>query len=453
MSNESTVAEYEELNIEAQPAPAAPEPMSMGEVLRVATLRRLWYAQIVSVFGDFLALFAVITVMTFKLHASAQQVTGVQIAYLLPIAVLGILSGVFVDRWPVKPTLVSSDFIRAGLCLLLLLVHNVYGFYAVLAGISIFSSFFQPAQGIAIRSAVPRHGLRAANSLMQQVMYVMRIVGGPVATFIVSRFHEQTCFIIDSISFIASGTLIASLALILPPKSEVVPAAAQAPSAGEEKTGIARIFEDMKEGASFIFHHAALLFVIVALASGMFVMGCFGPLIAIFVRDNLRASTNIFGIASAMIGLGLLVGISLLNAFAKNVKNTTLVYSGLSGIALGTLLMAIAPHIAFQLGSHSIAIDVVLTIIGCFLVGFSVGGIVIPSQTMIQQETPQAMLGRVGSTVMSFIFSAQIAGLILSGILANLTSVRSVFAICTAMLAALIIAGKLWMEPNELPAA
>ena len=61
-------------------------------------MRRLWYAQIVSVFGDFLALFAVISVLTFKLHATAQQVTGVQIAYMLPIAVLGILAGVFVDR-------------------------------------------------------------------------------------------------------------------------------------------------------------------------------------------------------------------------------------------------------------------------------------------------------------------------------------------------------------------
>ena len=43
----------------------------MGAVLRVpVTMRRLWYAQIVSVFGDFLALFAVITVMTFQLHAT-----------------------------------------------------------------------------------------------------------------------------------------------------------------------------------------------------------------------------------------------------------------------------------------------------------------------------------------------------------------------------------------------
>jgi DHA3 family macrolide efflux protein-like MFS transporter len=436
------------------PAPTAPEPLSMGAVLRMVTMRRLWYAQIVSVFGDFLALFAVITVMTFKLHATPQQVTGIQIAYLLPIALLGIVSGVFVDRWPVKITLVSSDYVRAGLCLLLLLVHNVYGFYAVLAAISIFSSFFSPAQGIAIRSAVPMHGLRSANSLMQQVMFIMRIIGGPTATFIVTRFHEQTCYILDSVSFLASGTLIASLAIILPPKSAVVQqvegkSAVVTTSEKTQKTGLARIFEDMKEGTSFIFHHAALLFVILALAAGMFVMGCFGPLIAIFVRDTLRASTNTFGFASASIGIGLFVGITIINAVAKRLKNTSLVYFGLGGIAVGTLLMAVAPHIVFHLGHHAVAIDVLLTILGCFTIGFSCGGIIIPSQTMIQQETPPAMLGRVGSTVMSLVFSAQIAGLILSGILANHTSVRRVFAICTAMLAVLIVAGKLWMEPKE----
>ena len=453
--SEDTLDSSPELETEALPLPApnAPEPMSMGAVLRLTTMRRLWYAQIVSVFGDFLALFAVITVMTFKLHATAQQVTGIQIAYLLPIALLGIVSGVFVDRWPVKITMVSSDYIRAALVLLLIFVHNVYGFYAVLAAISIFSSFFSPAQGIAIRSAVPMHGLRSANSLIQQVMFIMRIIGGPTATFIVTHFHEQTCYILDSVSFIASGTLIASLTIILPQKSAVVQqvegkSAVVVTSEKLEMTGLARILADMKEGASFIFHHAALLFVIVALAAGMFVMGCFGPLIAIFVRDTLRASTNIFGVASAAIGVGLFVGISLLNAVAKNVKHATLVYFGLSGIALGTLMMATAPHLSFTVAHHIIALDVVLTILGCFCIGFSCAGIIIPSQTMIQQETPQAMLGRVGSTVMSLIFSAQIAGLILSGILANHTSVRRVFAICTAMLAALIIAGKLWMEPK-----
>ena len=416
------------------PSPVQPEPLSLGAVLRIVPMRRMWYAQIVSVFGDFLALFAVISVMTFKLAATPQQITGVQIAYLLPIAVLGIISGVFVDRWPLKPTMVSSDLLRAGLCLLLLLVHNVWGFYVVLAAISVVSSFFSPAQGVALRSLVPLHGLRAANALLQQAMFIMRIIGPSAAAFLVANLGAKSCYMFDSLSFVLSASFIASIALKTTAK--VSQAEAQAVNAvAEEKKGLARIWTDMQAGTSFIVHHAALLFVIVALAAGMFVMGCFGPLIAVYVRDNLHASTRTFGVTSAMIGIGLLLGVNALNAFAKGIRDSTLVYLGLGGIAVGTLLMGLVPHL-------------VSALLGCFLVGFSVSGIVVPSQTLIQQETPQELMGRVGSTVLSAIFTAQIGGLVLSGILAEVTSVRRVFVLCTAMLAVLIVAGKLWMEPK-----
>src|SRR5580692_6225191 len=191
--------------------PELPAPLSMGDVLRVPMMRRLWYAQIISVFGDFLALFAVINVITFKLHANAQQVTGVQIAYMLPIAVLGILAGVFVDRWPLKPTMVSSDSLRAGLVLLLIFARQPWHFYAVLAAISIVSSFFSPAQGIAIRSAVPLHGLRSANALMQQVMFGMRIIGPAIAAFMVASFGAVSCYVLDSASFVGSALIIFSV--------------------------------------------------------------------------------------------------------------------------------------------------------------------------------------------------------------------------------------------------
>jgi len=421
------------------PAPTPPEPLSMAAVLRISTMRRLWFAQIVSTFGDFLALFAVITYMTFKLHATPQQVTGIQIAYLLPIALISVISGVFVDRWPVKTTLVSSDFIRAGLCLFLLLVHSVYGFYAALAAISVISSFFGPAQGVAIRSAVPFHGLRSANALMQQVMFIMRIIGPSIAILLVGAFGAKVCYWLDSASFIASGSLIASLSLILPRKTPAASDSNAAQPATKEKTGIPRILDDMKVGASFILHHAGLLFVIVALAAGMFVMGCFGPLIAVYVRDVLHALTKTYSIASAMIGFGLLIGVNTLNTFAKKMSNTLQVYLGLGGIALGTLLLAAIPLVA-------------TAIFGCFLIGFSAAGIIVPSQTLVQQETPQELMGRVGSTLMSAIFTAQILGLVLSGILAQHTSIRRVFALCTVLLAALIVAGKLWMEPDDHPA-
>jgi DHA3 family macrolide efflux protein-like MFS transporter len=417
----------------------APEPMSMRAVLGVVTMRRLWYAQIVSVFGDFLALFAVITIMTFKLHATPQQITGINIAYLLPIALLGVISGVFVDRWPVKVTLVSSDFIRAGLCLLLFAVHNVYGFYAVLASISVISSFFSPAQGVAIRTAVPFHGLRSANALMQQVMFILRIIGGPIAITIVRIFGAKPCYALDALSFLASGSLIASLTLIVPKTPTSNTPTTPAPST-KEPSKIGRILTDMKVGSGFILHHAALLFVIVALAAGMFILGCFGPLIAIYVRDTLRTSSTVFAVTSAAIGIGLLIGVNVLNAYAKHIKNTTQVYLGLGGMALGLLLLAAGPLFAFTLPIAHLAMPIVVTVCGCFLIGFSCAGIIVPSQTLIQEETPPELMGRVGSTTMSVIFSAQIAGLLLSGILAEHTSVRSVFALCTAMLAVLILA-------------
>jgi hypothetical protein len=39
----------------------------MGDVMRIPMMRRLWYSQVISVFGDFLPLFAVITLMFFAL--------------------------------------------------------------------------------------------------------------------------------------------------------------------------------------------------------------------------------------------------------------------------------------------------------------------------------------------------------------------------------------------------
>jgi MFS family permease len=401
----------------------------MREVLRITTMRRLWYAQIVSNFGDFLALFAVIGVLTFKLHANPQQITGVQIAYQVPIAVLGILAGVFVDRWPLKRTLISSDIIRGILCLLLLVSTQVWHFYLILAAISIVSSFFGPAQGVVIREAVPFHGLRSSNALMQQVMFIMRIVGPSAAGLLVGSFGPNPCYWIDAASFFASACFIASVVIKRSPT-------VHHHSVAEDKGAVAKVWHDMQQGISFIVHHAALLFVVLAMSAGMFVIGCFGPLIAVYVRDSVHAGTKIYGAASAMIGVGMLVGVNLLNKYATQVKNTILVYSGLLGIAAGLVVLTLLTYIWS-------------TLLGDFLIGMAVACIIIPAQTLMQQETPPELMGRVGSTFMSCVFGSQILGLLLSGALAKLTGVREVFGLCAAMMLVLTLAGKLFMEPKN----
>lgn len=414
--------------------PESGKPLSMWEVLRFPMMRHLWFAQTISVFGDFIALYAVIAVLTFRLHATAQQVTAVQIAYLLPIAVLGAVAGVFVDRWPLKPTMISSDLLRAGIVLLLLTATRLWHYYLALAAISVVSSFFAPAQGVAIRSAVPLNGLRSANALMQQVTFGMRIVGPAAAVSLVSSLGPVSCYLMDSASFVGSACLIAAVKFVRP--AEAKPAS----PAGPKQAPLARVWSDMEEGFKFIWGNARLFFVIVAFAAGMFVIGCFAPLTAVYVRDNLHASTNIFGIVSALVGVGMIAGINALSVFASRVKDTSLVYSGLAGIAFGLALMAGITTIwsAF---------------LGEFAIGFAFAAIFLPSQTKIQQETPPPLLGRVGSTVMSAVFASQIAGLVLSGVLAERIGVRSVFALCAVLLAILIGAGFLWMRAKGKTAA
>jgi DHA3 family macrolide efflux protein-like MFS transporter len=411
-------------------APAA--PLSFVDVLRITVMRRVWYAQIVSLFGDFLALFAVIAVVSFRMHGTPAQLTMLQIAYMLPIVFVGPIAGVFVDRWPLKPTLITSDLLRAGLALLLIPATQVWHVYGVLAALSCVSAFFQPAQTVTIRSHVPTQGLMSANALMQIAFMSSRIVGPATAGAIVASFTPQVCYLLDVFSFLISATLIASVGIVRP-------ASVQPPSESSSYR-IHAIWRDLKAGMHFILHHAAILFFVLAMAAGMFTIGCFGPLISIYVRDTLHASARLFGYVSGMVGVGLLIGTQIIRQLARRVTDTSLVLWGLVGIGAGVLLLGAVPHIA-------------ATLTATFTIGFAFGAIIVPASTLIQRETPPDMLGRVGSTNSSVIFLGQIVGLAVSGVLAQFLGVRTVFFLCAALAVALAGAGRTFLSAGAQPAA
>jgi MFS family permease len=200
------------------------------------------------------------------------------------------------------------------------------------------------------------------------------------------------------------------------------------------------VWHDLTAGLRFIIHHKALSFVVLAMAAGLFTIGCFGPLIAIFVREYLHASAGIFGIVSAMVGVGLLVGTQGIRMLARHSTNDTMVLSGLAGIGVGVLIMGTVIYLPF-------------TLLGTFVMGFAFAAIIVPAQTLMQQETPPALMGRISSTVMSVVFFAQILGLVLSGILAQLMGVRAVFLLCAGLAGTLAIAGRLFLASSSRASA
>ena len=132
-------------------ASSTPAPLSLRDVLKISGFKRLWLAQLVSILGDFLAVFGVINLITFKWHGTPLQVTNVMIAFIIPMATVGPLAGVFVDRWNVKRTMIISDLVRAVLILGLAFVTRLEQIYVIFFLVSTVSSFFSPSQSVSVR--------------------------------------------------------------------------------------------------------------------------------------------------------------------------------------------------------------------------------------------------------------------------------------------------------------
>src|SRR5947208_12875883 len=204
---------------------------------------------------------------------------------------------------------------------------------------------------------------------------------------------------------------------------------------GGEKT-VSSLMKDYTAGSRFILTHPAISFVMIAMMTAMFVLSCFSPLISVYVRDQLHAGTRSFGIISAMIGVGLIVGTQMVNAIAKGLSKKHVALSGLFGLSSATFVLAL-----FQTAW--------LAGLSMFGIGFAIAFIVVPAQTLMQQETPQDMLGRVSSSFMAVFSLSQLLGLLLSGALANSIGVRHLFMSSAALLVVLSGIGFLWLRDAE----
>jgi MFS family permease len=398
--------------------------MTIREAFAIRELRRLTGAQLVSVFGDFLALFAVFSIVSFRLHGSPAEVAGISVAYVLPMAFVGPAAGVFADRWAPKATMVASDLTRAILVLFLIFCSSTWQIYGVMIALSAVSSLFTPAQTIAIRSIVPAEGLMSANALMMQVFQITQIVSPGIAGLLIGWLGEKSCFWLDSATFLFSAATVSALAIRKPVAATSKP--------------LATVFADLGEGVRFIFTHGNLAFTIAAMGAGLFAIRCYGALIAVYVRDILNASTVLFGALGSLIGVGMMAGTILVHRFAKRRSKEHMMMSGLFGVAGGILVLAVFSSIT-------------VTLIATIAIGVFVALIIIAAQTLMQGQTPVEMLGRVTSSLMSVLSLAQVAGLGVAGGIAQAIGIRNSYYATSALLVCIAAAG--WRVVDRRKAA
>jgi MFS transporter, DHA3 family, macrolide efflux protein len=407
---------------------AASGQLNMRQALAIPSFRKLWVAQIVSIFGDFLALYAVLSEMAFRMHASPRAITMVSVSFLLPIALIGPLAGVFVDRWDPKRTMVVSDLARAVLALGLVIAGAPWHIYLVFVAISAFSSFFMPARSVILPQIVPPTGLLSANAAIQQTMQMVQMASPVVAGALVGWAGPASCYFLDSASFLFSGLMIWNMTIPERP-----------PHPDKQVNTVLR---DLFSGMRYILTHPIMSFVILSLAAGTFAMSAFGSLIAVFVRDVLHANSYLFGALGTLIGAGMLGGGIAVAPLARRVKEKGhLVNAGI--LACGVAIGAIA-----WIPSK------VVSVLGCFGLGLGASLLIIPAMALMQGQVPAEMRGRVSSSAMSMISISQAIALLFAGNLASRFGIVAVFHGSSALLLLIAIGGAIRLRrPLEAPKA
>ena len=387
----------------------------MRQALAIPAFRKLWLATLVSIFGDFLALYAIFSEMTFRMHASARAITLVTVFFLLPLALVGPVAGVFVDRWHPRRTMVTSDIARAVLVLGLVFARAPWHIYVVFLALSTFSSFFTPARSVTLPQIVPLNGLMGANALIQQTVQILQMGSPVLAGALAGWAGPSSCYYLDSASFVFSGLVIATIAIPARPAH-----------ANREVKPVVR---DLLSGVRFIFGHPVIGFVILSIAAGTFAIGAFGSLIAVYVRDVLHANTYLFGALGSTIGAGMLAGGLVVTPLGRRIQQKAHL------ITAGILLCGVA------IAAIAWAANSVAALAGCFAIGIGASLLTIAAMTLMQGQVPAEMRGRVSSSSMSLISISQGIALLFAGDLASRLGIAAVFYGSAALLLVIAIAG------------
>ena len=387
--------------------------MRAPRVLANPAFRRLWIAQGISVFGDYLAMFAVQTAIVFSMHGSAHAVSAMLLASLLPGIAIAPLAGVFADRWNPRRTMVFSDGLRAGLVALLFAAHRLPGICAICFAISCVSAFFIPAQAVAIPLLVERESLLEASALMQQTLQVARIASPAAAVALATHFGENACYAADAASFIFSAVLLTSMRC-------------EASKRGRENAA-PHLFREWSDGTKTLLAIPALSFAALSMAGGTFAAGCYSALAGIYVRDVLHAGTVVYGAMGSLTALGTLVGAGMVRRIAQCYERETSIAAGMGVVGICIFLLAISTSIAVSL-------------VAALGIGLGAAVALVASSATIRERTPAPLRGRMSSVSLSLMSAAQAAAILAAGSYAGwnpkASGIRAVYALSGAMLLA-----------------
>jgi MFS family permease len=400
---------------------------------------RVWTAASISIFGSLITRLALPFAAILVLHSGAIEVALLRSVELVAALIFGLVAGAWVDRLRRRPVLIWADLGRAVLLASIPLAFalDVLTFpqLLVVSGLTaILTTFFDSADTAYLPTIVERDQLVDANAALSASGSVSEFAAFGITGFLVQLLTAPIAIAIDSVTYIISALLLATIRQPEPPPP---------PRADREP-----VLAEIREGLRLVRHDPVLRAFAFAQMSLAAMFGVFGAVWFLFVLEDLHISAAVLGVIAAVGGVSSFVGAVVASSAARRWGIGPVAIAGLLLTSLGNVFIPIAPA----------ALPIVA--IGCLVMAQIVGDSAATVYDITEVSVRQTLvrdraLGRVTSTFHVAAVIAQLGATLVAGVLGEVIGVRA-----TAWLApvgGLVGAAVLWSSPVRhllvLPAA
>ncbi len=259
---------------------------------------KLWAGQTVSKFGTHITSAAMAATAVMVLQATPAQMGWLGAFAGLPVLLISLLAGVWVDRLRRKPILIAADLGRAFILLSIPIaaltgILSMSLLYVVAGLVGILTVFYNVADQSFLPSVVTRDSLMAANARIGASDSLAEIAGPSLAGTLVQWLSAPFSIFVDAGSYLFSA---ASLGLIRTP--EPTPAARETP----------HVWHEMAEGLRIVARHPVLRALMGATATHRFFGSFIGTIYWLFLVRDLGLSPAIVGVSIGIGGIGAFIG-------------------------------------------------------------------------------------------------------------------------------------------------
>lgn len=403
--------------VERQPTPleAPAAPLGARQLLQSRNFRRLWLGQVISAFGDAVTNLTLLILIN-ALTGSTAAIATMTILLAIPQVTIGLLGGVYADRWDRKRILLVSDLVRGVLVLGFLLVDStqrLWLLYTLAFVQACVGTIDNPARGAILPQVVPPAGLLAANSLGQTGNLLAMVLGGVAAGALVGFTGSYgAAFMIDALTFFISFAFVWFV--------KVQPQERTATPADQNLwANVRSVISDLGAGLGLIAKTPVLWGSLIVTGVMMLGLGSVNVLFVPFLANDLRVPIAWFGV----IEFAQIAGMVISGGLAATVLRFKLghVISG-GAIGLGVAVAAVA------FTGAPWQVMAALFIIGCCVTPLQAA-----ISTLLQTSVPNDILGRIQAAMNTTIGAANLLSMACAGLLGALLGVRNVFIFAGAV--------------------